>query len=52
MEIDFPSHFSDDSGHNALVIWTSDSYNFQYFHKIGNDVIRVDELVCDALYFN
>ena len=35
-----------------LVQWTSDSYTFQYSHKIGRDVIKAVGLVCDAVYLN
>ena len=35
-----------------IVKWTSDSYNFQYSHKIGRYVIKADELVCDVVYLN
>ena len=35
-----------------LVKWTSDSYNFQYSHKLGKYVIKDGELVCDAVYLN
>ena len=35
-----------------LVKWTSDSYNFQYYHKLVKYVIKSGELVCDAVYLN
>ena len=31
---------------------TSDSYTLQSSHNIGRDVIKVGELVCDAVYLN
>ena len=35
----------------SLVKWTSNSYTLWYSHKIGVVVIKVGELVCDAVYF-
>ena len=35
-----------------FVKWTSDSYTFQYSHKIGKYFIKAGWLVCDAVYFN
>ena len=36
----------------SSVKWTSDSYTLQSFHKIGKDVIKSGELVCDTVYLN
>ena len=37
---------------NYLVEWASEIYIFQYYHKIGIDVIKDGELVCDLVYLN
>ena len=34
----------------SLVKRISNSYTLQSSHKIGRDVIKVGELVCDAVY--
>ena len=47
--MDFHLHFSDDSAQNALNKQTSDSYTFQFSHKIGRYGIKVGELMCDNL---
>ena len=48
----FHSQFSYDSAQNSLVKWTSNSYTFQSYCRIGMDGIKVGELVCDAVYLN
>ena len=35
-----------------IIIWRSDSYTLQSYHKIRKYVIRAGELVCDELYLN
>ena len=40
-----------DSGY-YLVKWTSESYTLQYSQKLGKYFIKIDELVCDAVYLN
>ena len=35
-----------------IVKWKSESYTFQSYKKLGNDVIKASELVCDAVYLN
>ena len=32
-----------------LVKWKNNSYNFNYYHKIGRDVIKAGKLVCDSV---
>ena len=32
-----------------LVKYTSDSYTFKSYHKIGKYIIKAGELVCDAV---
>ena len=34
----------------SLVKFSVNIYTFQYYHKIGIDIIKVGELVYDALY--
>ena len=34
------------------VKWTSESYTLQSYKKLGNDVIKAGELLCDAVYLN
>ena len=36
----------------SVVKGKSDSYNLEYYHKIGIDFIKYGDLVCDAVYFN
>ena len=35
-----------------IIIWTSDSFTFQYSHKIGRDVIKAGMFVCYTVYLN
>ena len=35
-----------------LVKWKSEIYNFQSSRNLGNDFIKVCELVCDEVYLN
>ena len=39
-------------GECYLFKCTSESYTFQYYHKLGTNVIKNGELVCDAVYLN